>query len=154
MALLLASGADAARQRNCFDNQGPGSLKWQKGRSYERGTFCLQDDHGYRLVWQADGNLVWYTGGPGAIARWASNTMGRGARLVLRPDGNVAVASRGGHVLWSTRRTGGTGYRPLKGSCYAYLATWYVEPSHHLANDISCAPQTGELLWERVSDPR
>lgn len=57
-------------------------------------------------------------------------------------------------MLWSMRNTGGTGFHQLKGSCYAYLTTWYVEPYHHLASDISCEPQTGELLWGRVSDPR
>jgi hypothetical protein len=85
----------------------------------------------YRLILQADGNLVLYddqrslwasnTEGrrvnaavmqedgnfvlqAGSRAAWASGTDGSpGARLVVQDDGNVVVYAQGGDALWATR---------------------------------------------------
>ncbi|WP_433532893.1 hypothetical protein ACQPYA_13330 [Micromonospora sp. CA-263727] len=55
---------------------------------------------GHHLVFQADGNLVLYTGSNATV--WTSNTPGNdGAILVLQADGNVTI-SNGGRGLWHT----------------------------------------------------
>ena len=48
---------------------------------------------------QADGNLVLYRedGSP----RWASDTSGENARLVVQDDRNVVLYAGDGAVLWS-----------------------------------------------------
>lgn len=61
----------------------------------------------YRLLMQADGNLVLYAG---KRALWTSGTAGHpGATAALQNDGNFVVASRSGRVLWSSHSGGHPG---------------------------------------------
>lgn len=54
-----------------------------------------------RLIMQADGNLVLYSGN--GVALWSSQTDGNpGARIVLQTDGNVVIYTVGNVALWST----------------------------------------------------
>lgn len=67
-------------------------------------------DGRFRLVMQADGNLVLYAPGPAAL--WHTRTAGRpGATAVLQADGNLVLRSRAGAVLWHTRTWGHPGAR-------------------------------------------
>lgn len=52
-----------------------------------------------RMVLQADGNLVAYTG---SVARWSSATApGTGVSLRMQDDGNLVIYSKGRIALWS-----------------------------------------------------
>lgn len=152
MLLGVAPTAGAADQRNCFDHRGPSQVKWQAARSYAPGTLCLQDGHGYRLVWQADGNLVWYAGGNGATPVWASHTARQGRRLVLDTHGFVTVTGSGGRTLWTTYGRDNDHGR-LQGDWHGYLTVSYLAPHHDLTNGDG-ADQAGDTFWEQRSDKR
>lgn len=57
-------------------------------------------DRRYRLVFQADGNLVLYS--PNR-ALWSSNTHTKGSKYVkLQDDGNLVIYDGNNHALWNT----------------------------------------------------
>lgn len=60
----------------------------------------------YRLVVQADGNLVLYRG---AGALWASNTYAAGSRLVKQGDGNYVLIDRQNRPVWASGTSGHPG---------------------------------------------
>jgi hypothetical protein len=98
-----SEAAVSVSQQNCFNNTGPAYAQWAvyKPYNFAPGTYCI---HGIttgalRLVWQADGNLVYYDNNH---VEWASNTYNRGAtRLALQTDGNVVIYA-GTTVLWAS----------------------------------------------------
>ncbi|MEV6613249.1 hypothetical protein AB0N31_05085 [Streptomyces sp. NPDC051051] len=57
-----------------------------------------------RLVLQRDGNLVAYdeTG----QARWATRTLGTGARADFQTDGNLVVYDAQNQAVWASRTSG------------------------------------------------
>lgn len=59
----------------------------------------------YYLVFQRDGNLVFYRNGSNN-ALWASNTQGRGARVEFQDDGNLVVYDRYGNAIFSSNTEG------------------------------------------------
>ncbi len=69
----------------------------------DRGTLWASDTEGQRVdtaIMQEDGNFVLQAG---ARAVWASGTDGYpGARLMVQDDGNVVVYAQGGDALWAT----------------------------------------------------
>ncbi len=58
------------------------------------------------VVWQSDGNLVWYLG---SHVFWKSDTctsctwtdLTGSYRLSFQLDGNIVIYTRSGHVLWA-----------------------------------------------------
>lgn len=65
---------------------------------------------GYRLVMQADGNLVMYA--DGGRVRWHSHSWGNaGAWAVMQGDGNLVVYSSSGRPLWHAGTWGNPGAR-------------------------------------------
>jgi surface antigen len=61
----------------------------------------------FRLVMQADGNLVLY--GPGNSVRWSTRTSGTTRpRLTVQPDGNLVVYDGGNTPRWTTATRGFT----------------------------------------------
>ena len=64
------------------------------------GQYLVSGHQQYRLVMQADGNLVQYGNG---AALWSSMTWGNpGAHLTLQADGNLVVYSTDGRALWNS----------------------------------------------------
>ncbi|MGY0231882.1 hypothetical protein [Longispora urticae] len=85
----------------------PGRLT--AGQSLAAGQSVATANGQYRLVMQADGNLVQFTGDADPRALWSSNTAGHpGATAVLQRDGNLVVRGADGAALWNS----GTGGRP------------------------------------------
>ena len=75
-----------------------GSLNPGQGRYSPNGA--------YWLVMQTDGNLVEYGGGR---ARWASNTLVPGSRVVLQADGNFVVYTPQNRPVWASGTVGQPG---------------------------------------------
>ncbi|MEY9891596.1 hypothetical protein ABIA35_005928 [Catenulispora sp. MAP12-49] len=68
-------------------------------------VLCVSTSGKATFVWQSDGNLVDYdeTG----VARWASNTAGRGASYVpLQTDGNSVIYDAAGNPIWTSDTAG------------------------------------------------
>ncbi|MGI9005804.1 MAG: CHAP domain-containing protein, partial [Streptosporangiaceae bacterium] len=61
----------------------------------------------YRLVMQADGDLVEY--GSGGTAAWSAQTTGNGNSAWLRTDGDFVVSTGKGGVIWQTGTGGKAG---------------------------------------------
>ncbi|SCX47518.1 D-mannose binding lectin, partial [Klenkia marina] len=90
----------------------------------------------YRLVVQADGNLVVYGAGDRVV--WASYSGGSGARAVMQADGNLVVYGGRGEALWSTRTYASSG------------------GSVRLSDDgaVVVSSGSGAVLWSSGSDDR
>lgn len=56
---------------------------------------------GDKAIFQADGNFVLYDFDKRPI--WASNTMGRGAYMLLQNDGNLVMYDKQDKYVWSTK---------------------------------------------------
>jgi hypothetical protein len=61
----------------------------------------------FRLVMQADGNLVEYRSDD-AVA-WDSATSGPGARTIMQADGNLVIYTASGAPIWQSRTSGEAG---------------------------------------------
>lgn len=74
-----------------------GRLNWEKGKSWEvpPGNLVISTRTD-KLVYQWDGNLVFYVDGR---ARWQSGTAGvPGGKLALQSDGNVVIYQMPGNI--------------------------------------------------------
>ena len=99
------------------------------GTTMSAGQTLYSADGAYKVVMQADGNLVEY-GSTGPV--WASGTSGDiGATATLTSDGTLEVISATGSVLWSSGVSGqGTSFAELQvgGDFVTYTtagtATW------------------------------
>jgi hypothetical protein len=110
--LLLASTPASAAA--CYDPLWSSS----KGSTISTSAgFCSDDptETGIRLVFQTDGNLVYYKG---SSAIWSSRTNGSGHTLRLQTNGDITVYGcsigscvGGDHLLWhSNTAVSGTGW--------------------------------------------
>ena len=72
------------------------------GRAMLPGQFITSSNGRYRLIMQADGNLVMYDGW---TALWATYSIGPGRRAVMQSDGNFVIY-HGYDGVWSTSTTG------------------------------------------------
>jgi hypothetical protein len=82
------------------------------GQQLLPGESVLSENRAYRLVFQTDGNLVFYDERMGAPL-WATYTVSpRPGRVAMQTDGNLVVYDAAGAPLWSS----GTG-----GQAFAYL---------------------------------
>lgn len=69
----------------------------------------ISTDSRFRLVMQADGNLVVYRVSDG-IALWATATDGKGAvRAVMQSDGNLVLYTAGNVAVWASNTVGNAG---------------------------------------------
>ncbi len=103
------------------------------GTTLSAGQIVLSPSKQYRLVMQADGNLVLYTKNR---ALWATNTDGNpGARATMQTDGNLVVYTSAGKAIWASS-TVGTGNRGLYVEDYATLVI---------------RTSTGTAVWEAGS---
>ncbi len=90
LALALHAGpASAARAHSVL----------RPGERLTAGHRLSSPNHRYRLVMQADGNLVLLRG---RTPTWSSQTQGRGARAVMRRNGALAVVARDGSELFTS----------------------------------------------------
>ncbi len=113
-SVLPAPSASAATQQNCFNGSGPDHGYWTASQArdykYAPGGWCF---HSYqtwdqRLLWQADGNLVWYQNGSSNDPRYAiaaSNTAGRGGTLWFRKDGSLFIVDPHNKLLWQSPKS-------------------------------------------------
>jgi hypothetical protein len=108
MVVLSAPSAQANTVSGTTCN-GTGSVfRWKTNFYFDSGAVyeptCISDASGVRLIWQADGNLVIYSGAhSGGTALWASHTTGHNAVLALQTDGNIVVydGNNLNRALWS-----------------------------------------------------
>ncbi|MFL6071922.1 MAG: hypothetical protein ACJ73S_00715 [Mycobacteriales bacterium] len=63
------------------------------------------------LIMQSDGNFVLYD--ENGRARWATNTVGRGAFAAWQTDGNLVVYNGGGGAIWASNTCCHSGYNLL-----------------------------------------
>ncbi len=86
----------------------------QKSYNYSPGGWCMTDGTS-EVVWQSDGNLVWYDIADSHVF-WKSDTctsctwtdLTGSYRLSFQLDGNIVIYTRSGHVLWAI------GYRTVR----------------------------------------
>jgi len=101
--LVAASPASAATCSSAAD------AHWstQKSYNYSPGGWCMTDGTS-EVVWQSDGNLVWYDIADSHVF-WKSDTctsctwtdLTGSYRLSFQLDGNIVIYTRSGHVLWA-----------------------------------------------------
>ena len=99
VSIVVAAGPASASVPAC-SSPTPAHWSTQQSYSYAPGGWCMTD--GYQeVVWQADGNLVWYHNSNGHVF-WASGTNDSGAAgLSFQVDGNIVIYTSLGHVLWA-----------------------------------------------------
>lgn len=90
--------SDTGSANNCSAKS---VFSWDLGRSLKPGEFCLVSGSN-KLIFQADGNLVHYVNG---VARWSTNTSGRGATLAFQADGNIGIYNSAGNAVWGFQAT-------------------------------------------------
>lgn len=74
----------------------------------ESGKTMYASSGGYKVVMQADGNLVTYNAGGTPL--WSSGTYGNsGARLTMQSDGNLVIYRTNGSAAWSSNTSGNSG---------------------------------------------
>ncbi len=73
------------------------------------GAQLASADGRFRLIFQADGNLVLY--GPGHQAMWASGTNGHlnAYDAIMQADGNLVIYDGGNHAIWASGTVGHNG---------------------------------------------
>jgi len=74
------------------------------GDSLQPGESRRSSNNEFELVYQDDGNLVFYRSADG-VARWASMTFEPG-QVVMQADGNLVVYNASGVPLWSSGTAG------------------------------------------------
>ena len=76
------------------------------GEGLLMGSQLTSADGRFRLIFQADGNLVLY--GPGHQAMWASGTNGHlnAYDAVMQSDGNLVIYDGGNHAIWASGTDG------------------------------------------------
>jgi lambda family phage minor tail protein L len=80
------------------------------GQTLASGSQLVSANGWYRLVMQADGNLVIYS--KAGVVLWATATQGDPARLVLQADGNLVVYRNSNNAaLWSSGTAGAASNR-------------------------------------------
>ncbi|RFU40040.1 hypothetical protein DZF91_19195 [Actinomadura logoneensis] len=95
------------------------------GQTLKAGQYLRSTDGRYKLVMQADGNLVVYKG---SKSIWSSHTWVKGSAATMRTNGDLAVA-KGTHTYWRSHTDGNKG---------AYLT---------LRNDGNAVVYKGKTLW-------
>jgi hypothetical protein len=95
--------------------------------------FLTSQNGQYRLIMQADGNLVVYNSSSQPL--WSSNTGGQAVReCLMQADGNLVIYKTNGQALWSSNTGGNTrsslqlqddGYVAIKNSASTLIwGTW------------------------------
>lgn len=78
------------------------------GQRLQGTQYRLSPNDLFRLVYQSDGNLVFYRQGGGAL--WSSKTNGKTVgRAEMQSDGNFVIYSASGTALWSSHTAGHPG---------------------------------------------
>lgn len=101
LAVFLVQTVVAAAPALAVSNQ------LTEGQTLANGAQIASSDGRYRLVMQADGNLVVYRG---SSAQWATGTNGPNRRVVMQGDGNLVVYT-GSTPLWASGTAGFRGSR-------------------------------------------
>ena len=101
-AARWASGSSARPTPGC-------SSQWLgSGQTLHAGDAVTSCDGRFQLVMQADGNLVMYQHGVGAV--WATGTHGHGAtRATMQDDGNLVLYTAANHAVWASGTHGQPG---------------------------------------------
>lgn len=132
-AANLAAVNQWCTANNGYPNDSAGRWDWMHTYIYTRNTWCVSDhQRNSRLVWQADCNLVMYSGWErGGVALWASGTkcavnQNYQWALVFQNDGNLTIRAKytnspsgqlGPAAIWQT----GVARAPRgNGSCHGY----------------------------------
>ena len=97
------------------------------------GQSLFSSDSGYRLVYQADGNLVLYDAE--GSATWWTGTDGNAGQAVMQTDGNLVVYDSAGAAQWASGTSGNAGARLV------------------LLNngDVAIYRSDGQAVWDRIS---
>lgn len=84
---------------------GPGSPKLNANQQLTSGQFLLSPNGNYKLIYQADGNLVLYASN---TVLWSSQTFGKSCgKAILQDDGNFVVYDASGAAVWGANSEGG-----------------------------------------------
>jgi len=132
-SLFAPPGRASTAYQNC-----PTSVTWKANLAYANGEFCLSLGTDL-LVYQTDGNLVYYVSG---LAVWSSGTYGVGATLALQGDGNVVIYSANNKAVYASYwYFDHAVYTTPDANKYLYLV--YYGHNHVIANNWGTATATG-----------
>ncbi len=71
-----------------------------RGKTFQKDTKLYSANGNYYLIFQNDGNLVFYNRNKKVI--WSSNTQNRGRKAVFQEDGNLVVYNRANKAIYAT----------------------------------------------------
>jgi hypothetical protein len=97
VSLICALGAAPAKAAS-------GSWRLYPNETLGPEQRLLSTDGRFALIMQADGNLVEYASGRGAV--WASNTFRSNSILKMQDDGNLVVIAPGNVPVWASGTNG------------------------------------------------
>jgi hypothetical protein len=144
-ASIVVTAAPAAAVPTCTDASAfPAHWSTQHSYNYAPGFWCMTDFY-QEVVWQSDGNLVWYKNdghvfwqsGTCTRCTWAPPSKQGAVRLSFQVDGNIVIYRSDGYPLWaigeSSHRTSSTNFywrverHPF--SCFFTQTDWVLR--HH-----------------------
>jgi hypothetical protein len=140
-SIVVTAGA-ASAEPACGAITGTAVWSTQRSYSYFPGGWCMKERYA-EVVWQSDGNLVWYRFSDG-LALWASGTSDRTSTLVFRKDGNIVIYSSHGLVEWAI---GGAPPDHRTASTYFYWQVYTVNPQGCGLGNIT------HYLWHHQTSP-
>lgn len=94
------------------------------GATLYPGQAVLSADNRYKLVFQADSNLVLYSQS-GSPLWWSGTYNGGGVSVAMQTDGNLVMYTAAGAAIWSTNTQGHQGSRlavQVDGNLVVYTA--------------------------------
>ncbi len=157
--VFSSPSASAATRTKCSATS-PSYKQWQTTIQYGlANAFCIKDGRGGELVWQDDGNLVWYING---VAKWASGTYNRGKFFKLQSDANMVIYDASNKAVWASswvqKEGWGAWWSPgmtATGNCKYYVSAWYntSDHNHYIDQGIGCGQSGAEFWYKKSFDP-
>jgi hypothetical protein len=143
-AAVTAACVNVAPNAKVYTN----TVTWSSAVTVSNGMLCAtSSDKQSALVYQKDGNLVWYVK---SKARWASNTGGAGSKLYLQADGNVVIKNKNNQVVYAAS-TGDPTFAAAKPSNWKNIDVLKNSNFYSVAHNVTPDPSADKVTRVRYS---